>query len=125
MNVLVIEDNPDYLYLLTRCLKKTLDQISIFTHDALHGIPDDLVPDLVVSDLNLLDAKASDVLNYLRKFTSNTQVLIVSGDSVQIEEMKKQKTGDYMVLEKDTKLMNVLPEVLRLIEHNHKNRYYF
>ncbi len=125
MNVLVIEDNPDYLYLLTHCLEKTLDQISIFAHEALQSIPDDLVPDLVVSDLNLLDAKAAEVLDFLKKFTSRTQVLIVSGDTTQIENMKKQKVGDFMVLEKNTNLLNSLPQVLKLMQHNHNNRYYF
>jgi DNA-binding NtrC family response regulator len=125
LNVLVIEDNPDYLYLLTRCLKNTLDQISIYSHDALQSIPDDLEPDLVVSDLNLVDAKADEVLNFLKRFTSRTQVLIVSGDSVQIDVIKKQKVGDFMVLEKNTNLLTVLPQVLRLLQHNHKNRFYF
>ena len=93
--ILIVEDDPQTIavYLL---LLETLDQEIIPLAAASYGKAREILSqesvDLIILDLMLQDAKATDVLGELRAEHPNIPIFLVTG---YLEELDREEAGQY------------------------------
>lgn len=92
--VLIVDDDPSLVKVITRALDKTGWQISIDSttngYDALVKIGD-AVPDLLILDVIMPKMSGKEILRSLKlgKKTKNIKILVVTGYSEEIDEMMR------------------------------------
>jgi len=93
MNILIVEDLPDYQDIITRYLARILSdhfhvRISNSIQEALVAIQEE-VPDLLLLDINLPDGNGFDLLNKIGREQANFKLIFISAyDQYAIKAFK-------------------------------------
>jgi len=89
LNILLVEDNENDIYLIKRQLSKIVEEPVIETTDTLEGCKSLLVnfaPDVVLSDYNLPQCTGLDILNTVQEFDPSIGFIFITG-TINDEEL--------------------------------------
>lgn len=83
INILLVDDNKDFLNIVSNCLKyKNLNiniMLSYNVEEALHKIDKNEI-DLVCSDYDMGNKNGLDLLKYLRNSNNNVKFIMLTGN---------------------------------------------
>jgi len=101
MKVLMIEDSPETIAIVTQALKHRLPEVNLFSTflgEEGVGLVKKELPDVVLLDLGLPDIDGYQVLQQIRSF-SNVLVVIISGRAEEEDIIKGLEEGadDYII----------------------------
>lgn len=107
--VLIVEDEPSiisaYLLLLETLDEEIIPLASVSYRKAMEILAEGSV-DLIILDLMLQDAKATDVLGELRTEYPNIPIFLVTG---YLEELDREKAGQFGITQFFLKPIHVAP----------------
>lgn len=89
LNILLVEDNQNDVFLIKRQVNKIISHPVIEVTDNLEGCKDQLVnfaPDVVLSDYNLPKCTGLDILDMVKDFDPNIEFIFITG-TIQDEEL--------------------------------------
>ncbi|OGI10891.1 MAG: hypothetical protein A2Y40_10275 [Candidatus Margulisbacteria bacterium GWF2_35_9] len=129
INILIIEDNPGDLFLFKKLLDKSRQnplcpfEYSLFTAECLEAAKNILLEktlDIIISDLNLPDAKASQTIDYLKGIMYRQPIIILTSSNDFNFAMLALQSGlqDYLV--KDDITSDSLARAIRYSIERHK-----
>ncbi len=106
VNILLVDDNPEHRLLITRNLRRGIQNVSI--EEAENGGDcmtrvDNKKFDLVLLDYSLPDMNGFEVLGYLKKIRDRMPVIMITGreDDQIVEEAIRRGASDYIVKSKE------------------------
>ncbi len=106
VNILLVDDNPEHRLLITRILRRGIQNVSI--EEA--GSGSDCIAkigqtkfDLVLLDYSLPEMNGFEVLDVLNKIRDNMPIIMITGreDDQIAEEAKRRGASDYIVKSKE------------------------
>jgi two-component system response regulator PilR (NtrC family) len=119
--VLIVEDEPSiiavYLLLLETLDKQIIPLAAASYKKASEILAQELV-DLIILDLMLPDAKATEILGELRREYPNTPIFLVTGN---LEELDLEKAGRFGITQLFLKPIHVEP-FGRVVENTLRRR---
>lgn len=125
-SILIIEDNPDLIKYLKS--KLSLDYI-IHTSDGSDGIEKalDLVPDIIICDVNLPDKSGFEICDTLKNDlrTSHVPIIILTALNNKESYVKGLESGADLFLTKPFSFSILAQSIKTLIYNKEKLRYYF
>ncbi|MGR3219443.1 MAG: sigma-54-dependent transcriptional regulator [Candidatus Anammoxibacter sp.] len=116
--VLIVDDDPDTVDVLHGFLTDRYNILTANTGAEALKIVDTESPDLMLLDIDLPDISGIDVLERLKKSSSETTTLIVSGTGNIKSAVKAMQLGAYNYIEKPPDYEEVRTVVKKIIENN-------
>jgi len=112
--VLVLDDDPAFLMIISYALKPLSDQIVLHTCTTIHDGLLSVAPDVIVSDVHFPLMVADEVLQTLRALFPKTRMVIMSG--VTPPQLSAWTVNyDVAFLSKDDLLTEFAPFLQRLL----------
>ena len=125
-SVLYIEDNVDLLDFMAQKLSA---EFSIYTSDGTDAIERalDLIPDLIVCDLNLPEKNGFEICEILKKDlrTSHIPIIILTASDSQESYIKALESGADVFLTKPFSLKVLVQSLKALLFNREKLRFYY
>jgi PAS domain S-box-containing protein len=126
IKILLLEDNPHDAELIHHQISKSIIEYE-FKHvselDDFSKAIDDYIPDIILSDYNLIGFTGMDALELARQKCPLTPFIIVTGtiDEETAAETIKKGASDYVVKERLTRLSSAMKNALQLKEEKAKS----
>ncbi len=123
IKILLIEDNPDHIILITRSLKKDFPVIKIIAcqtaAEALGSLKKKKY-DLILMDYKLNDSSEMNLLNKLTEHHRDIPVIVITGEGDEHTAAKAIKAGaeDYIVKTRES--LETLPKTILQAIHRHR-----
>lgn len=121
LNVLLIEDDPDDVQLITDRLEEIIRPEGIHAAESVAEArrmlgADGLRPDIILADLHLPDARGNDVLTCLQQAAPQVPVIVISGlhDDGSLRDYGVDSAQDYLSKEWIARNPDPLPILTRL-----------
>ena len=125
-SILYIEDNVDLLDFMAQKLSV---EFSIYTSDGTDAIERalDLIPDVIVCDLNLPEKNGFEICEILKKDlrTSHIPIIILTASDDQDSYLKALESGADVFLTKPFSLKGLVQSIKGLVFNREKLRFYY
>jgi YesN/AraC family two-component response regulator len=124
--VLLIEDNPELISLMSKKLNKSFNIIKSNGTDAIE-LAIEQIPDLVICDINLVDKNGFQISKELKEDlrTSHIPIIILTALNNQTSMLKALESGVDLYLTKPFSFRVLLQSIKSLLYNREKLRFYF
>lgn len=120
IEILIVEDNPDYLEVLTASLNEEKDFKIVSTHTSAYSslakLSEGNTPDVILLDLNLPGLSGLDAITDIGRLAPNTKILVLTCSNKEADVTKAIDRGASGYLLKDASLDEITSGIRAISE---------